>query len=459
MHYVVDSPADKTQIVVHRTDDGEIVGYFAFHEFRRFVSGKPVMILRGEMGTLREHRGQATNMRFAVSWVADLVARNPGVSMYALACLVHPSSYYYLAKFARRMWPHRAQQPTPEILALMCELGDSFGLEPVGEDPLVRKVGWRTRDTAAERAFWRRCEKPDVRFYVESNPGYGEGHGLLTLAPVSAPQIAAALSRLGREKSTQKVQGAWARVHQLPVLSRWLAPAEMRRRLRSVSLFKALSDEQLAAVAARAEIVTMGAGRVLVTQGERGDEMFVIDSGSVRIIASRRNENQEVLLDQLDAGDVFGEIATLTGEARTASARTATRCTLIRLTRAALLDAMASDPALAEAVWSRYAERRFEYAAETQPVLACMSRASRIAFLQQGEAFDLAANEFRRLVGPGYVFVVQGEVTLEHGGVRLSSPAPILLEYVAEVRLEARIASRVIVLPPAPEPSARRAVS
>jgi CRP-like cAMP-binding protein/uncharacterized protein (DUF2236 family)/bacterioferritin-associated ferredoxin len=453
VHYVIDSPADHTQVLVHRNEQREVVGYFALHQFRRSVRGQPVLILRAEMGSLREYRGQANNLQFGVREIGRIVASNRGMPMYLLGCLVHPSSYYYLAKYAVRMWPHHAQRPDADLLGLMCELGDSFGLEPVGDDPLVRKVGWRTRDSAAERAFWQRYDKPDVRFYVEQNPGYVEGNGLLTLVPLTPGQIAGGLARLGRERSERQLQDAWARAHHLPILSRWLAPAELRRRLRAVSLFRGLDDQQLARVAARAEISTLPAGRVLMQQGERGDELFVIDSGSVRIVASRRNE--EVLLDQLDAGDVFGEIATLTGEPRTATARTATRCTLIRLTRAALLDAMAGDPALSEAVWSRYAERRFEYAAETQSVLARMSRASRIAFLRNGETHELAAGSQREFAGPGFVFAVQGEVTLEHGGARISSLAPILLEFAADVRIEARAASRVIVLPPAPEPSPR----
>lgn len=451
LHYVVDSPADHTQILVHRNTQGEIVGYFALHQFRRSVRSKPVLILRAEMGTLRDYRGQAGNVRFGMQEIMSITARNPGMPIYLLGCLVHPSSYYYLSKYARKMWPHRSQRPDAELLALMCELGDSFGLEPVGEDPLVRKVGWRTRDTAAERAFWQRYDKPDVRFYVESNPGYSEGNGLLTLVPVTATQLAAGLARLGSERGERAMQDVWARAHHLPILSRWLAPAELRRRLQAVSLFEGLSVEQLASVAERAEVVTLPAGQVLMRQGERGDELFVIDSGSVRILASRRNE--DVLLDQLEAGEVFGEIASLTGEPRTATARTATRCTLIRLRRAALLEAMAADGELAEAVWTRYAQRRFEYAAETQPVLARMSRAARIAFLRHGETLELSAGEQREFHGPGFVFAVNGEVTLEHGGARLSSLAPILLEFAADVRVEARVASRLIVLPPPPEPS------
>src|SRR5690349_5328662 len=116
VHYVVDSPADDTQLLVHRDENGEVIGYMALHQFRRSLNGKPVVILRSEMGTLREHRGRGSNTRWGVSEIMRIAARNPGTPMYLLACLVHPSSYYLLSKVARKMWPHRNQRPEGELL-------------------------------------------------------------------------------------------------------------------------------------------------------------------------------------------------------------------------------------------------------------------------------------------------------------------------------------------------------
>ncbi|MBK7827510.1 cyclic nucleotide-binding domain-containing protein [Nannocystis sp.] len=106
-------------------------------------------------------------------------------------------------------------------------------------------------------------------------------------------------------------------------------PAEVARRLRSVALFEGLSGAQIAALAARAEVVQAPAGTVLVTVGELGSDLFVIDRGGVHITA-RGPDGEEVVLDQLDPGDVFGEIAALVGEPRSATVRSATRVTLAR---------------------------------------------------------------------------------------------------------------------------------
>jgi CRP-like cAMP-binding protein len=165
---------------------------------------------------------------------------------------------------------------------------------------------------------------------------------------------------------------------------------------------------------------------------------------------------EDVLLDQLDAGDVLGEIGALGGEPRTASARTATRATLIRIGRRALLEAMDADPELAATIWARYTERRFEYAAETHPALARTSRAERFAFLRRGTAIELAAGGSRAVHGPGLVFVVRGEVAIEQtdARARVVGRAPLLLDVDHALHLQAVSAVHLVELPAPPRPAA-----
>ncbi len=118
--------------------------------------------------------------------VFEYIAAHPGRPVVYLGSLVHPSSYSLFASYSDRVWPNAEAAPPAEIAALMAELAEKFGLEPVSEDNrLICKVGWRTRDSAADRAFWMSTDKPGARFFCEINPGYGEGHGLLTVIPVS----------------------------------------------------------------------------------------------------------------------------------------------------------------------------------------------------------------------------------------------------------------------------------
>ncbi|MFO0608744.1 MAG: cyclic nucleotide-binding domain-containing protein [Polyangiales bacterium] len=449
---VVSPAADETRILVHRDAQGEVVGYFAAHLHRCSLHGAPVIVVSIELAARHGHRGVNAGVRGGFAEVARVVARHPATPVYLLACALHPSGYDRLARYARPVWPGPADAPDGELLALMSELAEGLGLPPAGDDPLVRRVGWRARETDAERAFWRRSERPAVRYFLERNPGYAEGNGLLAIAPMDPAHLGSAVGRVARVRALRSLEDVRARAHHLPLASRWLLPAERRRRLRALPLLRGLDDARVAALAERARVVTVPAGAVVVREGERSDELFVIDSGSVLITASRRDG--EVVLDRLDAGDVFGEVAALTGEARTATARAATRATLVTLSREALFDAMARDAALADAVWARYAERRFDHAAEAQPALARLGRAARAAFLRQGRAIDLPAGGRHELPGPAYLFVVRGEVALEHAGARVTAAAPMLFENVDALRVEARSPARLVALPPAPEPSA-----
>jgi len=58
-------------------------------------------------------------------------------------------------------------------------------------------------------------------------------------------------------------------------------------------------------------------GSVLIRQGDPGDSVFILEDGSVDIVDERTGGRK---IATLRAGDVFGEMALLTGEARTATA-------------------------------------------------------------------------------------------------------------------------------------------
>jgi CRP/FNR family cyclic AMP-dependent transcriptional regulator len=70
-------------------------------------------------------------------------------------------------------------------------------------------------------------------------------------------------------------------------------------------------------------------GQVLFHEGERGDVMYVVQSGAVRI--SKHVAGQDKLLAVLGPGEFFGEMAILNGKPRTATATAVepTRCLVI----------------------------------------------------------------------------------------------------------------------------------
>jgi len=83
--------------------------------------------------------------------------------------------------------------------------------------------------------------------------------------------------------------------------------------LRTVPLFKPLTEPLLQALAQRTKPRQVLPGQVVVGEGEVGDEFFVIDSGRVAVVQSGRQLREE------GPGEFFGEIALLRDVPRTAT--------------------------------------------------------------------------------------------------------------------------------------------
>ncbi len=84
-------------------------------------------------------------------------------------------------------------------------------------------------------------------------------------------------------------------------------------RLRSVPLFAGLGSREIERLGQLADEVDVPAGHVLMRQGDRGNEMFVLVSGKVSV------EREGRALGERGAGSVLGEIALLAEMPRTAT--------------------------------------------------------------------------------------------------------------------------------------------
>ena len=88
-------------------------------------------------------------------------------------------------------------------------------------------------------------------------------------------------------------------------------------------------------------IRSLDPGEVVFSEGDEGDEMFVIDRGEVELFG--RRGDAEVLLAKLGPEEFFGEMAVLTGAPRSATARTVGR-TDLRVIGREDLRALVGDP-------------------------------------------------------------------------------------------------------------------
>lgn len=80
--------------------------------------------------------------------------------------------------------------------------------------------------------------------------------------------------------------------------------------LESVPIFAGLNAAALDLLMAEAEEVSIPSGSVIVSEGEPGNQMYVIASGMVRV-CKRFDRADEVELARLRAGNFFGEMCIL----------------------------------------------------------------------------------------------------------------------------------------------------
>jgi GNAT superfamily N-acetyltransferase len=195
--YVVERDAWRTWCYVKHNSAGQLVGYTSMHAFRLLPGGRASTVIRLEAGTLPAYRGRDVTMVYAVLRLLRLWARRPWRRFCIFAALTHPSSYTFLAHYAPVIWPHaRRKDIPPHLMQHMEELAASFDLERVDPaNPLVRHVNWVTLESEEDRTRWHNSKRQDTRFYLDNNPGYTQGHGMLTYIPFNGSILLRSLVR------------------------------------------------------------------------------------------------------------------------------------------------------------------------------------------------------------------------------------------------------------------------
>jgi CRP-like cAMP-binding protein len=449
--YVVESEAEHNWIQVHRNEAGEVAGYFALHVFERQVGGRPAAVFRAEAGSLRAYRGSSITMRFGLKRVLGYLLRNPGRKAYYLGSLVHPSSYTMLAHHFGTVWPQWQRDTPPELLASMEALASEFGIERVDPgQPLVRRVGWRTRETEMEREYWRHCDKPAARFFLEANPGYAEGHGLMTLVPLDPANVMRlARTVLGR-RLRQPVEATRNLARRLPGAARLRRTAVVHQ-LRSSPPFARLEAQAQESLAASAEELTLPAGRYVFRKGDSGDELYVLTRGAAYVLEEGGAE--EKVVDELGSGAVFGEISFLGAGRRSMSIRTVTASALLRIPRSALLPMLEAYPALRQSLWETLAERQLEDLVRDNARYGSLGRKGRRAWLQRGEQLERAAHEAIPVEAGTSMLVLMAPVEIEHVGGRTATRGPALVEALHPLRVVPQERARLFLLPRLTPPS------
>lgn len=86
-------------------------------------------------------------------------------------------------------------------------------------------------------------------------------------------------------------------------------------------------------------------GEDIILEGERGDAMFVIQSGRVEVLQVAEGSEQH--LAYLESGDFFGEMAVFEEQTRSATVRARGEARILKVDKKTLLRRIKEDPLLA----------------------------------------------------------------------------------------------------------------
>jgi len=154
----------------------------------------------------------------------------------------------------------------------------------------------------------------------------------------------------------------WYRLRRRGVVPRMavdLAPDQVRHALRQLPFLASASSPQLERLARNVRTARYGKGEVLFRQHDTGDELFLIQSGTVDI-AVMNGHRTEKTIASVGAGSFVGERSLLTGEPRSATVRAAADAIVFVVDKAAMGELLRDDPAIAHEIAEIMARRDAE---------------------------------------------------------------------------------------------------
>ena len=126
--------------------------------------------------------------------------------------------------------------------------------------------------------------------------------------------------------------------------------------LDEIHVFSDLSQEELGKVANLCTPRTYPKNSMIILEEEFGDTVFGIIIGTVKITRVN-DEGKEVILALLGQGELFGELAVLDGEARSANALAQEQCTLLAFPKGEFLNLLKNNFKISFSLMGELAKR------------------------------------------------------------------------------------------------------
>jgi CRP-like cAMP-binding protein len=177
--------------------------------------------------------------------------------------------------------------------------------------------------------------------------------------------------------------------------------------LRRVPLFADLDDAALDFLARVSHAKRVAKDTRVFDQGDPGDAAYIVRAGAIAILLCTA-DGRELVINEMRAGDCFGELALLTGAPRSASAVASAASDLLVIPRDAFMAELERQPKLMRHLLETIAER-LRSSSETERALAFLNAPARLARVLL---------QLDRASPAGYVTISQEELSQRIGAAR-----------------------------------------
>jgi CRP-like cAMP-binding protein len=172
-----------------------------------------------------------------------------------------------------------------------------------------------------------------------------------------------------------------------------------------------LGPESLGAVLRSLTVLRLTDGQLVVRQGDAGDTLFLVAEGELRVFVNTPAGDKDVA--RLFENTLFGEMALITGQPRTASVAAAGDADVIGVSKAALALVIAKLPTIRAALDQFSRERLIKNLLQTSPLFVPFTKSQQGELLRHFEGHEVEAGtelirEGER--GKGLFLVLAGEI-------------------------------------------------
>jgi len=191
-----------------------------------------------------------------------------------------------------------------------------------------------------------------------------------------------------------------------------------------VAFFSELPPELFPAAVKMSRLLRAGDGDLVFREGDPGSAFYFVAAGQVRVVAGGQpvdgRPTRATELTRLLEGALFGEMALVTDQPRTASIQVVGEADLLEVSRAAVAELTRAVPVLAERLDHFARERLLKNLIASSPLFKPFDNQQQMELIRRFEGIDVAAGTTiirENEIGQGLFVILLGEVQVLRNGV------------------------------------------